>query len=162
MPCAGKTGTTNESKDGWFVGYTPYYTTSVWVGYDDPRTLTGLTGASYPGQIWHSFMATIHDGLQPISFTDAITVMNNGNAWNTIVSTPEEQTVEESGATSAENTTDTTTAPTGEGNTTEGQAPAGDAENAGNAGNATHAGDATTEEHNGDIDNGIAEGTVVP
>lgn len=162
MPCAGKTGTTNESKDGWFVGYTPYYTTSVWVGYDDPRTLTGLTGASYPGQIWHSFMATIHDGLDPISFTDAITVMNNGNAWNTSVSTPEEQTVEESGATGAENTSN---APTGEGNTTEtggtteGQAPAGGAENAGNA---THAGDATAEEHNGDIDNGIAEGTVVP
>jgi hypothetical protein len=73
--------------------------------------------------------------------------------------------VEESGATGAENTSN---APTGEGNTTEaggtteGQAPAEGAENAGNAGNATHAGDATTEEHNGEIDNGIAEGTVVP
>ena len=31
MPCAGKTGTTNDQKDGWFVGYTRYYTTSVWV-----------------------------------------------------------------------------------------------------------------------------------
>ncbi len=37
MPCAGKTGTTNDQKDGWFVGYTRYYTTSVWVGYDMPK-----------------------------------------------------------------------------------------------------------------------------
>lgn len=60
MPAAGKTGTTNDKKDGWFVGYTPYYTTSVWVGYDMPRTLDSLTGSSYPGTIWHNFMETIH------------------------------------------------------------------------------------------------------
>lgn len=56
MPCAGKTGTTNENKDGWFVGYTRYYTTSVWVGYDMPKKLSGLSGASYPGRIWKTFM----------------------------------------------------------------------------------------------------------
>ena len=37
MPAAGKTGTSNDQKDGWFVGYTRYYTTSVWVGYDMPK-----------------------------------------------------------------------------------------------------------------------------
>lgn len=57
---AGKTGTTNDKKDGWFVGYTPYYTTSVWVGYDLPRSVPDLQGASYPGTIWHSFMEEIH------------------------------------------------------------------------------------------------------
>lgn len=57
---AGKTGTTNEKKDGWFIGYTPYYTTSVWVGYDMPKPLEGLTGASYPGSIWHNYMERIH------------------------------------------------------------------------------------------------------
>ena len=36
MPAAGKTGTTNSSKDTWFCGYTRYYTTAVWVGYDIP------------------------------------------------------------------------------------------------------------------------------
>ena len=68
MPCAGKTGTTNDHKDGWFVGYTRYYTTAVWVGYDHPQKLPGLSGATYPGKIWHSFMEKIHTGLTPIDF----------------------------------------------------------------------------------------------
>lgn len=68
MPCAGKTGTTNGSKDGWFVGYTRYYTTSVWVGYDMPKTLDNLQGATYPGKIWQSFMSKIHEGLEPLDF----------------------------------------------------------------------------------------------
>lgn len=63
MPCAGKTGTTNDNKDGWFCGFTPYYTTAVWVGYDMPKTLSELQGASYPGEIWRVFMAKINEGL---------------------------------------------------------------------------------------------------
>lgn len=58
---AGKTGTTDERKDGWFVGYTPYYTTSVWVGYDMPKTLEDLKGSSYPAIIWNTFMDQIHE-----------------------------------------------------------------------------------------------------
>lgn len=57
---AGKTGTSDDRKDGWFVGYTPYYTTSVWVGYDMPKTLSDLKGASYPLYIWHKFMNQVH------------------------------------------------------------------------------------------------------
>lgn len=57
---AGKTGTTDDKKDGWFVGYTPYYTTSVWVGYDMPQTVDDLKGATYPGTIWHDYMEQIH------------------------------------------------------------------------------------------------------
>lgn len=68
MPCAGKTGTTNANKDGWFVGYTKYYTTSVWVGYDMPAELPGLTGSSYPGEIWHDFMEKCHAGLTSAAF----------------------------------------------------------------------------------------------
>ncbi|MCI9136178.1 MAG: PBP1A family penicillin-binding protein [Lachnospiraceae bacterium] len=68
MPCAGKTGTTNDNKDGWFVGYTGYYTTSVWVGYDMPKELPGLSGATYPGNIWKTFMEQIHQGLEPVNF----------------------------------------------------------------------------------------------
>lgn len=64
MAAAGKTGTTDDKKDGWFVGYTPYYTTSVWVGYDIPKTLNSLSGASYPGKIWHNFMEELHEGLK--------------------------------------------------------------------------------------------------
>lgn len=68
MPCAGKTGTTNDQKDGWFVGYTRYYTTSVWVGYDMPKKLEGLMGNTYPGKIWQSFMNKAHEGLEPLEF----------------------------------------------------------------------------------------------
>lgn len=60
---AGKTGTTNSHKDGWFVGYSRYYTTSVWVGYDIPRELPDLTGSTYPAAIWHDFMEELHTGL---------------------------------------------------------------------------------------------------
>ena len=68
MASAGKTGTTNENKDGWFAGYTPYYTTSIWVGYDSPRWLKGLTGSAYPAEIWHNFMEEIHTGLPVKNF----------------------------------------------------------------------------------------------
>lgn len=57
---AGKTGTTNDKKDGWFCGYTPYYTTTVWVGYDTPKTVYDLMGNTYPGRIWHNYMEEIH------------------------------------------------------------------------------------------------------
>ena len=72
MPCAGKTGTTNDNKDGWFAGYTNYYTTCVWVGYDMPKELPGLSGASYPGAIWKTFMEQIHQGLAPVNFNPYI------------------------------------------------------------------------------------------
>lgn len=63
MACAGKTGTTSDKKDGWFCGYTPYYTTAVWVGYDSPKTLNDLYGSTYPLSIWEGFMNQIHEGL---------------------------------------------------------------------------------------------------
>lgn len=68
MPSAGKTGTTNDNKDGWFAGFTRYYTASIWVGYDMPAELPGLSGSTYPGQIWHTFMENCHNGLAPIEF----------------------------------------------------------------------------------------------
>lgn len=68
MPCAGKTGTTNDNKDGWFVGYTRYYTTSVWVGCDLPKEIKELQGASYPAQIWKEYMTFANEGLTPLEF----------------------------------------------------------------------------------------------
>lgn len=64
MACAGKTGTTSDKKDGWFCGYTPYYSTAVWVGYDTPKTLSDLYGSTYPLSIWEDFMQQIHEGLE--------------------------------------------------------------------------------------------------
>lgn len=65
---AGKTGTTNSSKDVWFCGYTKYYTTVVWAGYDTPRAMPGVTGASLPGVIWKNFMNDIHKNKEPEDF----------------------------------------------------------------------------------------------
>ena len=70
--CAGKTGTSNDNKDGWFVGYTYYYTTAVWVGYDTPKSLDLLQGATYPGQIWQDYMTKIHKDLANVAFRDYI------------------------------------------------------------------------------------------
>ena len=73
IPIAGKTGTTNSNKDGWFVGYSPYYTTSIWVGYDLPKKVPGLTGSSYPASIWQDFMTEIHEGLTYKAFLEPVT-----------------------------------------------------------------------------------------
>ena len=70
MPTAGKTGTTNDNIDGWFVGYSAYYTTGVWVGFDSPRGVSALSGASYPVDIWHDFMEQIHTGLPEKALND--------------------------------------------------------------------------------------------
>ncbi len=63
MPAAGKTGTTNDNKDGWFCGLTPYYTLTVWMGFDNPRTLEELTGGSYPATVWREGMLALIDSL---------------------------------------------------------------------------------------------------
>ena len=68
VPCAGKTGTTNDNKDGWFVGYTRYYTTSVWVGYDMPQAVETLKGDTYPSWIWKQYMTYASAGLTPLNF----------------------------------------------------------------------------------------------
>ena len=68
MACAGKTGTTSDKKDGWFCGYTPYYSTAVWVGYDNPRAVSNLYGSTYPLYIWHEFMEDLHSGLEYADF----------------------------------------------------------------------------------------------
>lgn len=71
MPCAAKTGTTNDKKDGWFAGYTPYYTTVVWVGNDIPQSRSDLLGNTYPARIWHQYMTEIHESLEYRDFDRA-------------------------------------------------------------------------------------------
>ena len=70
IEAAGKTGTTNNSKDGWFCGMTPYYTMSVWVGYDQPKMLSSLYGATYPASIWKQAMEQFVAGMEAASFSE--------------------------------------------------------------------------------------------
>ncbi|PWK13977.1 PBP1A family penicillin-binding protein [Tumebacillus permanentifrigoris] len=58
IPIAGKTGTTNEDKDAWFIGYTPDVTLGIWVGYNLPRTLLSGEG-NRPKKLWNEIMAEL-------------------------------------------------------------------------------------------------------
>ncbi len=68
VEAAGKTGTTNNNKAAYFCGYTPYYTIAVWVGYDDPIPVKGLSGGTYPAYIWKEAMLYMIDGLDAKDF----------------------------------------------------------------------------------------------
>ena len=65
MPAAGKTGTSNGSKDTWFCGYTKYYSAAIWVGHDMPVEMPGIYGATYAGKIWKNTMDILHEDLEP-------------------------------------------------------------------------------------------------
>lgn len=84
MPCAGKTGTTNSNKDTWFCGYTRYYTTAIWVGYDIPRAMPGVFGSTYAGRIWKKVMDQIHTGLEPWDWEVPVTVEERRDPTNGI------------------------------------------------------------------------------
>ncbi|MFW2589226.1 transglycosylase domain-containing protein [Sagittula sp. SSi028] len=62
---AGKTGTSQEARDAWFVGFTADYVTGVWMGYDDNTPLKGVTGGGLPAEIWSEVMARVQNGTTP-------------------------------------------------------------------------------------------------
>ena len=71
MSIAGKTGTTTGFVDIWFAGYTPYYTASVWTGYDNTYTPATLATADERGlskKLWRAVMSKVHDGLPNEAF----------------------------------------------------------------------------------------------
>lgn len=72
---AGKTGTTTDSKDAWFVGYTCHLTTAVWMGYEQPKKMRDfkgreVSGGSFPAEIWRSFMSKATKGDEPCDFPE--------------------------------------------------------------------------------------------
>ncbi len=69
IPAAGKTGTTNDYADAWFVGYTPSITCGVWVGFDARRTMgSGMTGGRAAGRIWADFVRNAFKDQPPGAF----------------------------------------------------------------------------------------------
>lgn len=62
-PAAGKTGTSQDYRDAWFLGYTANLTTGVWFGNDDNSPMKGVTGGFLPAMAWHDFMAAAHKGV---------------------------------------------------------------------------------------------------
>lgn len=94
--CAAKTGTTNDNRDAWLVGYSKYYTTAVWCGYDMPKEMDAdLSRAA--GYTWQQYMEEIHEGLDMVDF-EAYRVKGNANGTGekqTTQSSTEETTNEE-------------------------------------------------------------------
>ena len=69
MPVAGKTGTTDDDKDLWFAGYTPYYTGVVWCGYEYPEEIVLDGSTENPAiYLWREVMKGVHEGLPEASF----------------------------------------------------------------------------------------------
>lgn len=69
MPVAGKTGTTSDYNDVWFAGYTPYYTATVWAGYDGNQKLAKSGNyRTYHKTLWQKIMKRIHEDLPVIDF----------------------------------------------------------------------------------------------
>ncbi len=71
QPAAGKTGTSSDFSDAWFVGYTPYLATAVWMGNPEASIemrnvggVSGVTGGSFPAAIWGDFNVVYHEGLE--------------------------------------------------------------------------------------------------
>jgi penicillin-binding protein 1A len=62
-PAAGKTGTSQNSRDAWFIGYTANLTTGVWFGNDDGSPMKRVTGGGLPAEAWHEFMVAAHAGV---------------------------------------------------------------------------------------------------
>ncbi len=71
MPSAGKTGTTNDDKDRWYIGYTPYYLGGVWYGYDTPKLLPYSATRVVSHRIWQAVMNDIHKDLDVVKFEDS-------------------------------------------------------------------------------------------
>ena len=71
MPVSGKTGTTSDNVDIWFSGYTPYYTASVWGGYDSNKP---MDNTSWHLTLWNSIMERVHEGLEYKDFVMPDTV----------------------------------------------------------------------------------------
>ena len=74
-PAAGKTGTAQDNKDGWFIGYTPTLSTAVFMGYDPPKggfLVKGraLTGGSFPASAWQRFMRAALEGVPITDFNE--------------------------------------------------------------------------------------------
>ncbi len=61
----GKTGTSQDYRDAWFIGFTPYMVTGVWMGNDDNTPTKNVTGGSLPAQVWRDVMEPAHQGLIP-------------------------------------------------------------------------------------------------
>ena len=77
-PAAGKTGTSQDFRDAWFIGYTSHLVTGIWLGNDDNTPTRKATGGGLPVEIWSRFMKTAHQGVSPAALPGV-----GGGGWAT-------------------------------------------------------------------------------
>lgn len=77
--CAGKTGTTNSLKDGWFCGFNTDYTCAVWVGNDDGKAVSHNYGAAYAGKIWKRYYEDKGGGTEGFDKPDTVVKLAVGD-----------------------------------------------------------------------------------
>lgn len=134
QPVAGKTGTTQNNKDAWFVGYTPTLTAAVWMGYAHPRPdgsvpamdadssvsrnhgLHGVTGGSLPAEIWRKFMRAATDGVDSGTFHDPTSfpgrILNESLAETTTTASTSSTTTSSTTSSTSTTVPDTTSSST--------------------------------------------------
>jgi len=90
-PSAGKTGTTQDYTDAWYMGFTPQITTGVWVGYDDKAISLGKkeTGARAALPIWLEFMQGALAGMPVLDFANVTPLEQQAGEHHVIVDTPD-------------------------------------------------------------------------
>lgn len=79
----GKTGTSQDYRDAWFIGFSKQYTTGVWMGNDDNSSMREVTGGLLPVDVWKSYMRSAHKGLKrlPLDLPDPITMDENNRSF---------------------------------------------------------------------------------
>lgn len=75
-PAAGKTGTSQSSRDAWFIGYTANLTTGVWFGNDDGKPTKKVTGGGLPAMAWKTFMTAAHKGVPVADLPSTYEIQN--------------------------------------------------------------------------------------
>jgi penicillin-binding protein 1A len=77
-PVAGKTGTGQDYRDGWFIGFTAELVTGVWVGNDDNSPMKGVTGGGLPARLWRAYMTAALEGepARPLPYPAAVVAAN--------------------------------------------------------------------------------------
>ena len=79
-PAAGKTGTTQDFRDAWFIGYTSHLTAGVWIGNDNGKAMNRAMGGGLPAEIWRQIMDFAHEGKAPLALPGTTRQPGSGSA----------------------------------------------------------------------------------